>query len=169
MGNIIFDRKNYAGTIDALSNLRSRDANDTAMPSLTRYHRHIRICPILSTRFQFLDRQLHDLALDFLSLPVASIEVLGQSQRFCTFTSIEKFDDGARRVHPSGCVYPWPNAKAYVVCSHAAAISAAANLHQRAQPWVRRFHKIVETERDDSSIFSSQLRDIGDRSNGDDF
>src|SRR5688572_2153640 len=112
------------------------------MPSVTSNYGGITQTEVCAATFKLFHRAIEDLALHLHSLAVARVEMFSQTPRFLSICRIEQIDDGARRVHATGGIYAWADAKAKVVRVHFCAIAATGNIDQRAQAVVHSFRQI---------------------------
>src|SRR5690242_12559463 len=106
--------------MQTLRNLRRRNTNHAAMPSLTRNHRDVTIRRI----FQLRDRKIDDLLLHCLAFLITSVEMIREPARFIGVARIKELNHGTGRVHASGGVNSWPKPEPEIVCCHARAVSA---------------------------------------------
>src|ERR1044071_5507020 len=134
-----------------LGDLRRRDPDHTAMPTLTRDHRNVTIRRI----FQLGDSQIDDLLLHGLALLVTRVEVVREPSCLVGVASIKELNHRAGRIHTPGGVYPWPKPEAEIVCCHARAISATGYVDQRAQTGIRDARQILESDGHDRAVFTS--------------
>src|ERR1041384_1359275 len=136
--------------MQTLRNLRRRNTNHAAMPSVTRNHRDVTILRILQLR----DREIDDLLLHRLALLIAGVEMVRESSRFVGVARIKELDHCTGCVHAPGGVYSWPKPEPEIVCCHARAVSATGYIDQRAQTGMGDAGQILQPDGHDRAIFS---------------
>src|SRR5436190_12460841 len=99
MSDLAIQGDNYAGPIQAFGNLRSRQANNAAVPAIARDDCGVTQTQVCATALELFDRPVENLTLCFHALAVPRVEMLSQTTRIFRLCRAEQFDHRARRIH----------------------------------------------------------------------
>src|SRR6266550_3719264 len=122
VANVAFERDDNTRTVDSFGDLRSCDADYSAMPTFAGYHRHVRLLLRTAGAFQLCDGACDDLSLYQFALLISALKVLCQPLGFRCIPGSKQFDDCSCCIHSARGIYPRPNAKSEIVSTHATAI-----------------------------------------------
>src|SRR5258705_7694145 len=162
---VTFNRKDHTRPVNLLSDLRSGDSNYSSMPALAGDNRYVGIDLLSRFISELGDGQIEDLLLHRLSLLVSRVQMFRQPASLNMIASIKELDYGTGCVHPPGRIYARPKPESQVVCCHALAISATSYLDQGAEPGIRSFGQVFQTQRHNCPVFTNQFSHVSNGTN----
>src|SRR6476619_6104971 len=99
MSDLAVQGDNYAGPIQAFSNLRSCQPNHAAMPAIARDDCGVAQTQVCATALELFDRPVENLTLGLHAFAVSRVEMFREAARLFLLCGAEQFDHGARRIH----------------------------------------------------------------------